>query len=181
MNNISEEKENTRDRKRIIALILSGLTVLIIIPLISIFVSNYFTTEFNLPIVLFYPLNVIIAIVVFLFGFFWAGWSNIVLYKIGKGTPVPLKGTQTIKLVIQGPYKYTRNPMVFGYILLWIGLGLLFNSYIILIGFTTLMLVFLILFVKLWEEKNLEQRFGESYREYKSRVSMILPLPEKKK
>ena len=99
MNNLSEEKENTRDRKRIIALILSGLTVLIIIPLISIFVSNYFTSVFHLPIVLFYPLNVIIAIMVFLFGFFWAGWSNIVLYKVGKGTPVPLKGTQTIKLV----------------------------------------------------------------------------------
>jgi len=33
--------------------------------------------------------------------------------------------------------------------------------------------------VKLWEEKNLEKRFGESYRNYKSQISFLIPLPEK--
>jgi len=180
LDNIPQKSKDARKYKRILALILSGLLVIIILPLISFFVAQYFKFYLNWPEILSFPLNLVIAIIILLFGFFWAGWSNIELYKTGKGTPVPLKSTQTMILVIKGPYKYSRNPMVFGYTLIWIGLGLLLNSYIILVGFTSLILVLLIIFIKLWEEKNLEQRFGDSYREYKKRVSMIIPLPMKK-
>ncbi len=83
-------------------------------------------------------------------------------------------------LVIRGPYKYTRNPMIFGYILMWVGLGFLFNSIFLLLGFTLIIIILLIILVKSWEEKNLEKRFGKLYIEYKSKVSFLIPLPSKK-
>jgi len=91
--------------------------------------------------------------------------------------PVPREGTQTRRLVTSGAYRYTRTPMVFGYLLIWIGLGFLFNSLFHTIGVTSIVTAGLIAFVKLWEEKNLEKRFGEPYIQYKKKVSFLIPLP----
>ncbi len=63
---------------------------------------------------------------------------------------------------------------------MWVGLGFLFNSIILLIGFALIITILLIIMVKVWEEKNLEKRFGTSYLEYKSKVSFLIPLPSKK-
>ena len=180
MNDIPQKEKDLRKIKRTFTLVWSGCLFIIILPLISFIVSIYLNSYLNLPNVVFYPLNIIIGLLFLLIGFFWAGWSNIELYKTGKGTAVPLKHTQTTILVLKGPYKYTRNPMVFGYILIWVGLGFFFNSYVILIGFSSIVLVFLIIFIKSWEEKDLERRFGQSYLDYKKRVSMIIPLPPRK-
>jgi len=62
---------------------------------------------------------------------------------------------------------------------MWVGLGFLFNSIFLLLGFTLIITIFLIIVVKVWEEKNLEKRFGTSYIEYKSKVSFLIPLPSK--
>ncbi|MFX1391601.1 MAG: methyltransferase family protein [Promethearchaeota archaeon] len=177
MNDIEKSDRRT---KRILALVFSGIYVVIILPILGVLVSLYLDSIAGLPKFLPFPINVIIAIIVLIFGFFWALWSNLEIFHSGKGSPVPLKGTQTVMLVIKGPYKYTRNPMVFGYILIWIGLGFLFNSIFLLFGFSLLITLLLIVFVKLWEEKNLEKRFGNSYSEYKKRVSFLIPLPSKK-
>ena len=60
-------------------------------------------------------------------------WSNIDMVKIGRGCPTDgfniALGERTKKLIVQGPYKYTRNPMLFGTFVFYVGLALLFNSY----------------------------------------------------
>lgn len=181
MNEGEIEKIQSKRTKRILALIISGVYVVIVVPIIGILVSLYLDSLFNFPKLILYPINIIVAIIILINGFFWAIWSNFELYKRGKGSPVPLKGTHTTVVVISGPYKYTRNPMIFGYILLWIGLGFLFNSLFLLLGFTLTITTLLIILVKVWEEKNLEKRFGKSYIEFKIRVSFLVPLPPKKK
>jgi protein-S-isoprenylcysteine O-methyltransferase Ste14 len=159
---------------------LSGIYVVIILPIIAIYVSFFVDSLINVPWIIPFPINLIIAIIAFIVGFFWAIWSNVSLFKKGEGSPVPLKETQTKVLVMEGPYKYTRNPMIFGYVLFWIGLGFLFKSVFLLVGFTLIITIALIIIVKLWEEKNLERRFGSSYIDYKSKVSFLIPLPPKK-
>ncbi len=62
---------------------------------------------------------------------------------------------------------------------MWVGLGFSFNSIFLLLGFTLIVTIILIILVKVWEEKNLEKRFGTSYIEYKSKVSFLIPLPSK--
>ena len=173
------KEEDSRRFKRIFALIWGGFIVVFVLPIIgyltSIQLDSLLGIHMNIPL----PLNIILAIFFLINGFFWGIWANVELYRIGKGSPIPLKDTQTTFLVAKGPYKYSRNPMIFGYILIWVGLGFLFNSFFLLIGFTTIVTILLVLLVKLWEERNLEKRFGESYRNYKTKISFLIPLPEK--
>jgi protein-S-isoprenylcysteine O-methyltransferase Ste14 len=100
------------------------------------------------------------------------------LYKIGKGTPAPFVPTQ--KLVISGPYKYCRNPMVFGALLFYTGIASIFNTPSMLLAIFVFFIPFLV-FIKLIEEKELEMRFGKEYVEYKKRTSFLIPYPKGEK
>ena len=176
---ITENKKLSRKKKRILVLIGSGIYVIIILPIIGIFFSLLMDNLLNLPKIIPPPYNLVVAPIIIIVGFFWAIWSNIEIYKRGSGSPVPFKDTHTLSVVVSGPYKYTRNPMVFGYVLIWIGLGILINSFFLTVGFSLIILILLILVVKLWEENNLEKRFGDEYLEYKKNVSFIIPFLKK--
>lgn len=118
------------------------------------------------------PLNLYIGAVVFLAGALLYTWTILLFARIGRGTQTPIVPTQ--RLVTNGPFAYSRNPMVSGVILLITGLGLLVNS----IGFTAIGLAIplaYLIFIKLVEEKELEARFGQEYLEYKNRVPFIIP------
>lgn len=72
-------------------------------------------------------------------------------------------------LVVQGPYRYSRNPMYLGMTVLYLGLAVAVDS----LG-ALLLLVPLLLVVRYGvigrEERYLEARFGEAYRTYRGRV-----------
>jgi protein-S-isoprenylcysteine O-methyltransferase Ste14 len=76
------------------------------------------------------------------------------------------------KLVLTGPYKYTRNPQYIGIIFLIIGALFLFNSLLFLINGTLGIIIFLIL--PFAEEPWLEKQYGEKYNEYKKKVRRFL-------
>ncbi|MFX1274480.1 MAG: methyltransferase family protein [Promethearchaeota archaeon] len=168
-------------RKRILALIWSGILVVVVLPIIGIMISVLIDNLFAFPQLISFPFNIIIAIPLLLWGFFWAIWSNIELYKVGQGSPIPREDIHTIKVVSSGPYKYCRNPMIFGYIFLWVGLGLLLNSFFLTFGISLLVSLLLIIMVKVWEEKHLEKVFGDPYIQYKSEVPFVIPFLKKKK
>ena len=173
---ITENKKLSRKKKRIYVLIGSGIYVMILMPIIGIFASMAMDNLLDLPKIIPTPYNFVVAPIFLIVGFFWAIWANIEIYKRGNGSPVPFKDTHTLNVVRSGPYKYTRNPMIFGYVLIWIGLGVLLNTFFLTVGFSLIILILLVLVVKLWEEKNLEKRFGSQYLEYKNTVSFIIPF-----
>ena len=77
-------------------------------------------------------------------------------------------------LVVRGPYRYLRNPMILGVVLVMIGEGFLFGSKGILI----LALIFFIgntIYFIFSEEPKLEARFGEPYLAYKANVHRWWP------
>ena len=124
-------------------------------------------------------LRYIFSIVFFLIGVFFALWSNIFLFFIGKGGPADGFGIaispRTKKLVTTGPYRYSRNPMVFGAFMIYLSIVIFLNSIIVLFC----LLIFFtmgIIYLKLSEEKRLLRDFGDEYLHYKKRVSMIFPL-----
>ena len=86
----------------------------------------------------------------------------------GKGTPAVFD--PPTEFVAIGPYKFVRNPMYIGGHILLLGFGLYHHSISILILSVVLMFLFH-LFVVFVEEPGLEQRFGESYMEYKNSVN----------
>lgn len=69
----------------------------------------------------------------------------------------------------RGPYKYSRNPTHFGLFIMTLGLALIINSLFSVIFTITAYLLTKIFFVKK-QEKILEEKYGETYRDYKKKV-----------
>ena len=92
--------------------------------------------------------------------------------RIGKGTLAPWSPTK--RLVIKGLYCYVRNPMILGVLTVLLGEALGLRSGNILLWAGAFFVVNTIYFV-VYEEPNLEERFGDEYREYKKHVSRWLP------
>jgi protein-S-isoprenylcysteine O-methyltransferase Ste14 len=94
----------------------------------------------------------------------------------GEGTPAPWEPPQ--KLVIRGPYRYVRNPMITGVILVLLGESTLFNSWLVFL-WALVFLVANMIYFPLVEEKGLAARFGDPYREYRDRVPRWVPRFER--
>jgi protein-S-isoprenylcysteine O-methyltransferase Ste14 len=77
-------------------------------------------------------------------------------------------------LISRGPYRYVRNPMAKGGLTVLAGWGFYQLSPSILL-FAVLIAGLMHLFVVYAEEPKLERRFGQSYRDYTSRVGRWLP------
>lgn len=113
-----------------------------------------------------------------LIGAFFMIWSNIDMVKIGRGCPTDgfnvALGERTKKLLVQGPYKYTRNPMLFGTFVFYIGLAFLFNSYSALVV-PIVFILYMVWHVKKYEEPRLYNDFKDEYVEYKKRTPLLFP------
>lgn len=72
-------------------------------------------------------------------------------------------------LLTPGPYALSRNPMFLFELLFWIGWVLFYGSIAVLMGLL-LFFAFLSFVIVPYEERDLEARFGETYRQYKQRV-----------
>jgi len=90
----------------------------------------------------------------------------------GRGTPAPVAETQ--RLVVSGPFRYVRNPGYVGVLGLIVGQSLLFASAAVL-GHAAIMALAFHLFVVLYEEPHLRQKFGTEYEEYQRHVPRWLP------
>jgi protein-S-isoprenylcysteine O-methyltransferase Ste14 len=92
--------------------------------------------------------------------------------RIGKGTLAPW--TPTRKFVIAGPYRYVRNPMIIGVLIVLIGESVAILSFNILIWSIAFFIINNIYFT-LYEEPNLIRKFGQEYQDYKSKVHRWVP------
>ncbi len=90
----------------------------------------------------------------------------------GDGTLAPWSPTK--KLVIRGPYRYCRNPMISAVFLILLGESLLLNSRDILIWAAIFFAINTLYFV-LIEEPDLKSRFGNAYVVYMKNVPRWLP------
>lgn len=99
-------------------------------------------------------------------------WSVLTQYIIGNGTPAPMVATQ--KLVTQGPYSYTRNPMTLGALFLYSGIGIWMSSGMLII-LSLIVFSVLLTFIYFHETRELAERFGEEYLDYRKRTPFLFP------
>ena len=131
----------------------------------SILTLFIFPKNINIP----YPYNLFGLVIIFL-GLLLAIWANYTLLVVGK---IGLKAREPFhipsRLIFEGPYKFSRNPVYLAVIIMLFGLVIVITSLVILIITIGLFFLFHVKFIG-WEEKNLEEAFGDEYLEYKKSV-----------
>lgn len=73
------------------------------------------------------------------------------------------------KLVANGPYSWSRNPMYLGFLLIAMGTALLFANVLAFVG-PVLFFGFISTFIIPLEESMLTKGFGKSYASYKKKI-----------
>ncbi len=147
------------------AIIILPINVTIVIPCLILYFSKF---QYNIPNII----QIIFGIILFIFGLFLAIWTMILFNTIGKGTLAPWAAPK--HLVVEGPFKIVRNPMITGVLSILTAESLILNS----INLFYWMIIFFIvncIYFKLFEEKQLEKKFGQEYWEYKQKVPMWIP------
>ncbi|MGO9931055.1 MAG: methyltransferase family protein [Steroidobacteraceae bacterium] len=94
-------------------------------------------------------------------------WCTVEFYVSGRGTLAPWSPPQ--RLVAAGPYRFSRNPMYIGVMLILMGWAVLFWS----LGLTLYAAVVLLAFhirVVIGEEPQLKRTFGADWEAYRTRV-----------
>ncbi len=167
-----QRKKYSQSQKLLLLVIGIPFFFFIFIPGLSLVISKKIDDIVILPQILPYPFNVLAGALLFASGMILFLWIVIIFFRIGKGTPSPLIPTQ--KLVTNGPFAYSRNPMVTGVIIYVIGLCVILNS-LSFIGIVLVIPLSYLVYLKLFEEKELEARFGKEYIRYKKRVPFLIP------
>ncbi|MGA8689441.1 MAG: isoprenylcysteine carboxylmethyltransferase family protein [Methyloceanibacter sp.] len=78
-------------------------------------------------------------------------------------------GEPATVLVESGPYKFTRNPIYIGFVILYFGLAIVLTSVWMLLLLIPGLIILQCGVVER-EETHLQAKFGESYRRYQARV-----------
>jgi len=158
-------------RMRVLLTPLFG-SVFFCIVLLLIFSSFYLDSFWGFPEFISKPFRVMLSLPFLIIGTLLWLWCAVKFFKT-KGTPVPINPPP--KLVTDGPYAYSRNPMMTGLFMVMAGIGI-FSGSITLTFFMTPLFVFMsILEFKYFEEPELEKRFGKEYCKYKERTPIIIP------
>ena len=142
--------------------LLVGTTFFILLPYFFLLLSIYLF----LPIYSFFILK-IFGIILILFGLCLFSYCSGLFFIVGKGTPAPIEPPK--KLVVEGLYKYTRNPIYIGYFMILLGEFLFFGQFLLLIYFF-LAIIGINMYAVFHEEPILKKRFGKSYKEYFKKI-----------
>jgi protein-S-isoprenylcysteine O-methyltransferase Ste14 len=130
----------------------------------------------------------------------WSGWTIPIPAAIGqalvviigiilaltvinlalKGLGAPFAVALNRKLAVDWMYAWTRNPMALATLAFFLALGIWFQSAYFVLWVLILVTPAWLVFLKVFEERELEIRFRASYLEYKSATPFLFPRRPKK-
>jgi protein-S-isoprenylcysteine O-methyltransferase Ste14 len=167
------QKQEASTRKQIVGLAGAALIFPTLIPALLVVVFPRVDKALGIGSFYLGTVNIVIGCLAIAIGGALAFWTIILQITRAAGTPLPMLPTQ--KLLTAGPFQYCRNPMTLGTVLAYAGVAIFVGSASALAA----VLIFagiLIAYLKLVEEKELELRFGDEYREYKQNTPFIIPF-----
>ena len=114
----------------------------------------------------------LLGVVFLALGVAMIGWTVSLFANLGRGTLAPWD--PPTRLVIRGPYRHVRNPMISGVLAVLLGEAALFGSLPVLIWAAVVFAVNAVYF-PLIEEPDLRSRFGAEYDAYAARTPRWIP------
>jgi protein-S-isoprenylcysteine O-methyltransferase Ste14 len=159
--------------RHLLAIVLLPGSVTIAIPALIVWPLDSLEVGWGLPA----PLDVLSSLVgaALIVGGVGLWYRTVTLFaRIGKGTLAPWDPTQ--RLVVEGPYRYVRNPMITGVVSVLLGEATVLGSMPLLVWAAAFVAINAIWF-PLGEEPGLERRFGDDYHDYKRNVPRWIPRP----
>lgn len=161
------------ENQRLLAFLPEALIFLVLLPVLLSRGGDWLDRRLGLPSLRRLPFSGLLGGTMALAGWLYAMWSIAVQFTRGRGTPVPAMATQ--ELVVEGPYAHTRNPMALGTILMYAGLAVIRGSLGGLLVVLTAAAA-LLSYIRRFEEREMEIRFGQSYADYRARTPFLIPV-----
>lgn len=107
------------------------------------------------------------GVALFVAGFALAAWARLT-FKRQRAEILPWSQAHSA-LVMSGPFRFSRNPMYLGILVISVGAALVAGTW--LMWLVPLLLFTLDNFVIIpFEERSMERTFGDAYRAYRTRV-----------
>ncbi|SOJ52878.1 hypothetical protein MSIMFB_00384 [Mycobacterium simulans] len=167
---------NTRERqlwwRHLISFLIAPVTMTLVIP--ALIVASTGVRPLNLQSPATVGLVTVGALLIAL-GLGLLVWTVVLFDRLGKGTlgVGPVLG-EPVKLVVRGPYRHVRNPMISGVLCILLGEAAITASGWLLLWFVVFFTL-QVTVIRFWEEPHLEARYGTDYVEYRRNVPAWIP------
>ena len=92
-----------------------------------------------------------------------------------RGLGAPFAAPISRRLATEWLYRYTRNPMVLALLLFFVAMGLWLRSAWFIAWVVGLAAPAWVFYLRVFEERELDLRFGHLYLEYRNRTPMFWP------
>ncbi len=147
------------------------LVVTVVIPIVILAAAGNAHPGWGLPTSLAWlPIACGILLVAVGLGLF--AWTNRLFGRRGRGTLAPWDPPR--RLVVAGPYRHVRNPMISSVLFVLLGEAVAFGS-LALLGWFLVFATFNACYFPLKEEPSLAERFGADYVAYRRHVPRWVP------
>lgn len=167
------QNQDRSSGQRILALAAGGLIFPVGIPLFLAVVCPKIDRFFGIQPLDWGWIAWLIGAAAILSGGIFAVWTIVVQVTMASGTPFPMVPTR--RLLTAGPFRLCRNPMTLGTIMVYGGIAIWSGSVTALAAVAVFSIV-LIGYLLTVEEKELRERFGDEYGEYRRKTPFIIPI-----
>ena len=154
-----------------LSIVLLPGTVVVVVPALIVRTSDAVSVGWGLSDGL-AVLPVAVGLALLAVGGLLVAWTVVLFARSGRGTLAPW--APTTRLVVLGPYRHVRNPMISGVLFLLLGEAALLGCVPLLLWFAAVAAVNAA-YLPLVEEPGLVRRFGEDYERYRENVPRWLP------
>ena len=158
--------------QQIAALIVGQVLFLVVYPTFIVMGAWWIDQYLRLPRLAHGLANPCVAVALVLPGLILVEWTVGLQFARGLGTPLPVVPTR--RLLTDGPYSYSRNPMATGATMVYLGIAVGVGS-LSAVALACIYPTVITVYTKLIEEKELERRFGSEYLAYKERTPFLVP------
>jgi protein-S-isoprenylcysteine O-methyltransferase Ste14 len=172
MSEMSETRERRLWWRHLLSFLVAPVTMTLVIPALIVMWADVRLPEFDSP----WTVGLaIVGCLLIVGGVAMLLWTVYLFDRVGKGTlGVGEVLGQPVNLVVRGPYRHVRNPMISGVVAILLGEAALASS-VWLLGWAVFFFVMLTTSIQVWEEPHLTKRFGEEYVTYRRNVPRWIP------